>query len=44
MATMLDVLQVPATERTWAALVLRDVVPLRTETTKIAPLFPRGAA
>ncbi|KAL4399645.1 methionyl-tRNA synthetase [Malassezia pachydermatis] len=45
MKTLLDVLQVPETQRTWSSLsTLQAQVPLRRATEKIAPLFPRSSA
>ncbi|WFD28914.1 methionine--tRNA ligase [Malassezia nana] len=42
MSTLLHVLQVPTAQRTWSSLAQRPpTLPLRTDATKIQPLFPR---
>lgn len=42
MTAMLDTLQVPAAQRTWASLAARpSALPLRMQADKIPPLFPR---
>lgn len=45
MHALLDALQVPREQRTWAAVhTLQPSIPLRRDTKKIAPLFPRSDA